>query len=84
MTLLELRPQLEGSSSSIISVKEYEPQPETDKLLGVTRPAVPGEFRFLVQGLALGDASLYFTTGSGTYEVRSPSVSIQVDFKLLT
>lgn len=80
LTLLELRPQLEGSSSSIISVKVYEPDSAVDKQLGVTRPPAPGEFRFLVQGLTLGDASLYFTTGFATYEVRSPTVSIQVIF----
>lgn len=78
LTLLELRPQLEGSSSTIISVKEYESEPELDKQLGVSGPAVPGEFRFIVQGLTLGDASLFFTTGYGSYEVRSPTVTVQV------
>lgn len=78
LRLLELRPQLEKSSSTIISVKEYESDPEMDKQLGITRPASPGEFRFVVQGLTLGDATLFFTTGFGTYEVRSPPVTIQV------
>lgn len=78
LSQLELRPQLEGSSFSIISVKEYQSDINVDKVLGVKGPAAPGEFRFIIHGLTLGDASLHFTTGYGTYEVRSPTVSIQV------
>lgn len=83
MSQLDLRPQLEGSSFSIISVKEYQSEVNVDKLLGVKGPPAPGEFRFIIHGLTLGDASLHFTTGYGTYEVRSPTVSIQVVYTLL-